>query len=193
MVCKSRHADNRSFYLFRIAGCFTSIFFLLLANSADGKFGAPIETFKQKLGHSFTYLNAETKNNKTYQHFTLIVEEKVQRVNPGFSGGLTLTLENGKISGESFLVGLGSDRDLGQKLAGILCLNLAYEALGKPIPNSSKDQEIELNSYTRAVREASSGSPGHINYPGYSSQLIFSRTEKNELLFVIIPSAPAKN
>jgi hypothetical protein len=136
----------------------------------------------------FKYVSMEKKNEKTYYHFSVNTDNKIQQNSAGFAGGLTITTEQGKISGESLLVQLGGDPSIGKKLAAILCLNLAYDALGKPIPSSEQDIQAEFSAYSRATSDALSGQPGHINYPGYSSQLIFSQTGDGNLLFVINPS-----
>lgn len=165
----------------------------MLPDLAQAKFGDSIDTFKQKMSMHFSYINAENKNAKIYHHFSVKTDNKIRRASQGFAGGLTVTTENGKMTGISLLVQLGSDHFIGRKLASILCLNLAYDALGKPIPTSNKDQEAEFRAYSKAVSDAMARQPGHINYPGYSSQLLFSETNDGKLLFVINPSAPAKH
>jgi hypothetical protein len=166
-----------------------SIFYV---KPAQAKFGDSIDSFKQKMVSHFKYVSMEKKNEKIYYHFSVNTDRKIQQNSAGFAGGLTITTEKGKISGESLLVQLGNDQNIGNKLAAILCLNLAYDALGKPIPNSDQDKQTEFNAYSKATSDALSGQPGHINYPGYSSQLIFSQTHDGNLLFVINPSPVTK-
>ncbi len=163
---------------------------LLLAQFSSGqptlaKLGDSIEMFKQKMAVNFKLISQEKKEQKAYYHFSVITDSKIQQASAGFGGGLTITTDSGKISGESLLVTMGSDLDIGVKLAAVLCLNLAYDALAKPIPSDSKDQEAELAAYTKAVKDAIANQPGHINYSGYRSQLIFSQTKEGNLLFVI--------
>lgn len=154
--------------------------------AVQAKLGSSIETFKQRLASTFKLVNQETKNQKTYYHFSLVPDKKVEDSAPGFGAGLTITTEGGKIAGESLLVRVGSSYDdTGKKLAAILCLNLAYDALDKPIPKEGKDQDAEFNAYLRAVSDALLNKPGRISYPGYSGQLIFSQTNDGNLLFVI--------
>lgn len=162
--------------------------------NVEAKFGDAIDMFRQKMANHFKLVSQEKKNEKTYYHFAVNTDNKIQRATAGFAGGLTISTENGKINGESLLVQLGMDDDIGKKLAATLALNLAYEALNKPIPNEPKDKQAEFNAYLKAVDEALAGQAGHISYPGYANQLIFSKTNTGNLLFVINggPSAQAK-
>lgn len=165
----------------------------LPANAAQAKFGEAIDKFRQKMASHFTYISTEKKNTKVYYHFSVNTDSKIQQANPGFAGGLTITTENGKIAGESLLIQLGTQDDIGKKLAAILCLNLAYDALGKPIPLTDRDQQAEYDAYFKAVDDAMSHQPGHISYPGYSSRLTFSQTNDGNLLFAINPNSAAKH
>ncbi len=186
MVAKNR---NSIFY------CLTLIILITQAlpmAPAEAKLGDSIDTFKQKMSSHFQYINMETKGGKVYHHFSVKTNTKIQQSSAGFAGGLTITTIAGKITGESLLVQLGTDDTIGEKLAAVLCLNLAYNALGKPIPASAQDKRVEFDAYLRAVSDAKSGQPGHISYPGYSSQLIFSQTAEGNLLFVINPNPVAK-
>ncbi len=176
-----------SFVLILIIGQFWSM------NIAQAKFGDSIDKFRQKMASHFTYLNTEKKNAKIYHHFSVVTDSKIGSADPGFAGGLTITTENGKMTGESLLVKLGIADDIGKRLAATLCLNLAYDALGKPIPSTDQDQKAEYDAYFRAVDDAMSRQAGHISYSGYSSQLLFSQTNDGNLLFVINPSSSAKN
>ncbi len=159
---------------------------------AYAKLGFALSTFTEKLGTSFKLIGQEKKNQKVYYHYKVVTDDKINNASPGFGGGLTITSDNGKISGESLLVKLGNDREIGQRLAAVLCLNLAYEALAKPIPKDLKDQNAELDSYKHAVSDAALGKPGRISYPGFSSQLIFSMTNDGSLLFVISNPMPGQ-
>jgi hypothetical protein len=165
---------------------------VLPQNAAQAKFGDSIDTFRQKMASHFRYINTEKKNTKAYYHFAVNTDNKIRQADSGFAGGLTISTDNGKITGESLLVQLGTDNNIGKKLAAILCLNLAYDALGKPIPAADKDKQSEYDAYFKAVNDAMSGQPGHIGYPGYSSQLLFSQTNEGSFLFVINPAPPAK-
>ena len=157
----------------------------MTAYSVQAKFGGSIEVFKQKMVNFFSYTNAEKKNEKTYYHFSVKTDRKIQEASTGFAGGLTITTDKGKIAGESLLVQLGNDDDIGKQLAAVLCLNLAYNALGKSVPITAEDKQAEFNAYFKAVSDALSGQPGHISYSGYNNQLIFSKTKEGNLLFVI--------
>lgn len=142
------------------------------------------------MSNSFSFASIEKNGAKTYYHFAVVTDKKIQQNSSGFAGGLTISTEAGKITGESLLIKPGADPDVGNRLASILCLTLTYEALGKPIPVTDKDKQIEFDAYIKAVEDAMDGRPGHINYPGYSSQLLFSKTADGNFLFVLNPSPP---
>jgi hypothetical protein len=157
---------------------------------SEARLGAPVNSFSKKMSKNFLFKSQTTKGDSTYYIYSLIGDPKRQEQSPGFSGGVTLTVRDGKIAGESMLVVLGEKREVGKLFAVLLTLNGTYEAIGKPAPTAPKLQQAEIKAYNQAVEMALVGVPQHISYKGYPVKISVSRDKANNLLLALTSQAP---
>jgi hypothetical protein len=158
-----------------------------LGSPAAGKIGASIRTFQANNGRLFVFKNRTVKEDKTYYVYSLISHPAQQHSSPGFAGGITLTTSGDKILGESLILRLGADQEVGKVLAVAICMDLTYEAIGKPAPKTQSLRATEFNSYSDAITRGLAGLPQVIKYKGYPMKITVSRTNEGELLLAIVP------
>jgi hypothetical protein len=135
----------------------------------------------------FLFKDSLTKENSTYCHYGLIGDPERQKRSPGFGAGLTLTVQANKIVGESVLIRLGDNSDIGKMFSTILTMNICYEALGKPRPQSEALTDSEVRAYAEAIERALAGAPQNIRYQGFPFKITLSRSKNSELLVAITP------
>jgi hypothetical protein len=158
---------------------------------AQAKMLAPISSFENKMKKLFLLKDRSVKGDITYCRYVLIGDPDRQKRSPGFGAGLTLTIKANKIQGESLLIKLGANRNVGRMFSVMLCSNVSYEALGKPAPKSSQSVNDEIRAYSSAIERALAGSPQSIRYQGYPVKITMSNTKDSDLLLAITPIAPA--
>lgn len=173
----------------RSANCFLIASFDL-CQAAQAKIGDPIQSFESKFSRIFTLKDSSSKDGNTYYRFSLNKDPVQQKAAPGFAGGMTITCANGKIQGESLVVRLGKNVNIGKAFTVGLSLDLTYEALGKPIVTDKKEAAAEYRSYLNAVDQALTGSPQDIKYAGYNTRITLSQTNSGDILLAIIPNPP---
>jgi hypothetical protein len=140
--------------------------------------------------YRFFFLKDQTtKGDVAYLRYSLIGDPQRQKVSPGFGGGVTLTVKEGVISGESLLIRLGDAPKAGKALATVLSLNVAYEGLGKDPPTKPAVQEKEIKAYLTAIEAALSGSPQTIRYKGFNAKITVLCTKTKDLLLTVTPTA----
>jgi hypothetical protein len=155
--------------------------------AAQAKIGDSIGAFRVKFARIFSLTDTSNKDGKTYYRFTLNNDPIQQKSSAGFSGGMTITCSNGKIQGESLIVRLGKNTDMGKVFTVGLCLDITYEAIGKPIVTDKKEAGTEFRSYLNAVNQALTGTPQDIKYAGYNSRITMSHTGSGDILLAIAP------
>ncbi|PWT96557.1 MAG: hypothetical protein C5B53_09465 [Candidatus Melainabacteria bacterium] len=162
-------------------------------STAVAKIGGSVQSFQARNGRIFTFKSRSIKDDKIYYVYSLNSHPAQQHSSPGFAGGITLTVDQNKIAGESFILRLGADQDVGKVLAAALCMDLTYEAIGKPAPVTPSLRAKEFTAYSNAITRGLSGLPQVIRYKGYPMRVTISRTDQGELLLAIIPNpVPAK-
>lgn len=160
-----------------------------------------------RLGEDFgAYLQRFTKTTKSLkplaqmpgvstQHFTFEVNVPMdqKKASPGFAAGVTVTVTEGKIVGQSLAVKLGNNVTVGQKLAGIHGFSFAYEAIGKTIPPTRDKAEVEFKAFCNAVDRACLGEQQYLRYPGFRA-LITIRTDptSGNIQIAATPDMPAQ-
>jgi len=162
----------------------------LFGQSGEAKMGAPVSSFSQKMFRFFFLKDQTTKGDTAYLRYSLIGDPQRQKASPGFAGGVTLTVKEGAISGESLLIRLGDNPKVGKTLAALLAMNLAYEAIGKESPTKPAIQEKEIKSYLAAVDAAMNGTPQTIRYNGFNDKIHLLCTKSKDLLLTILPGPP---
>ena len=164
-----------------------------IGSAAVAKIGAPVQSFMAKNGRLFTFKNRTVKDDKIYYVYSLNSHPAQQHSSPGFAGGITLTTDQNKIEGESLILRLGADQEVGKVFAAALCMELTYEAIGKTPPRTETLRGKEFTSYSNAITRGLSGLPQVIRYKGYPMRITISRTDQGELLLAITPNpTPAK-
>jgi hypothetical protein len=159
-----------------------------LGGTAQARIGGPVSSFQAKNGRLFTFKSRTIKDNKIYYFYSLNSHPAQQHTSPGFAGGITLTIDQNKIVGESFILRLGADQEVGKVLATAVCMELTYEAIGKPAPTTPALRGKEFKSYSNAITRGLSGLPQVIRYKGFPMRITVSRTDQGELLLAIIPN-----
>jgi len=128
------------------------------------------------------------------QHFTFEVNVPLEqkKASVGFAAGVTVTVSDGRIVGQSLAVKPGNNVTVGQKLAGIHGFSFAYEAIGKAIPPTRDKAEVEFKAFCNAVDRACMGEEQFLRYPGFRA-LITIRTDptSGNILIAATPEMPA--
>jgi len=157
---------------------------------AFAKIGAPVATFNAKMGHLFIAKETENKDTASYAHYVLIGDPDRQKRSPGFGAGMTLTVKANKIVGESLVVKLGKNPQVGKMFSVMLAMNVCYEALGKETPKTAKATNDEVRAYASAAERALSGSPEFIRYKGFPMKITMSKFGDSDLLVAITAANP---
>jgi hypothetical protein len=153
--------------------------------AVEAKLGAPVSSFSQRMFRFFFLKDQTTKGDTAYLRYSLIGDPQRQKVSPGFAGGVTLTVKEGAISGESLVIRLGDNPKAGKALATLLAINVAYEGIGKDPPSQPAVQEKEIKSYLAAIEAALNGAPQTIRYKGFNSKISLLCTKTKDLLLTI--------
>jgi hypothetical protein len=166
---------------------------LAAAMPALAKIGAPVATFNAKMSRLFLLKETTPKDGNTYFRYVLIGDQDRQKRSPGFGAGITLTGKANKIAGQSLVVRLGQNRQVGKMFAVMLSMNVCYEALGKESPKTPQATNAEVQAYASAVERALSGAPEYIRYNGFPMKITMSKTKDSDLLVAItaVPSDTA--
>ena len=158
---------------------------------ALARIGQPVTSFNAKTGKLFLLKSTTPPNNGTsYARYVLIGNQDRQQRSPGFGAGITLTLKANKIVGQSMVIRLGQNRDVGKMFSVMLSMNVCYEALGKEAPKTPKGTNDEVKAYASAIDRALSGSPEFIRYNGFPMKITMSKTKDSDLLVAITSTLP---
>ncbi len=163
--------------------------------SAEARLGEDFGAFLQRFTKTTKSLKplAQLPGVST-QHFTFEVNVPVEqkKASPGFAAGVTVTVTEGKIVGQSLAVKPGNNMTVGQKLAGIHGFTFAYEAIGKAIPPTRDKAEVEFKAFCDAVDRACMGDQQYLRYPGFKA-VVAIRTDatSGNILIAATPDTPA--
>lgn len=155
---------------------------LLAATPGEAKLGDNFVAYKAKIIKSWAPAAEDTNGNKTNYRFTLLVAPEQQSASPGYAAGLTITVVNGKVTGQSMAVRPGSNQMVGAAMATAHCFAFAYESLGKPMPKDKSQSEAEFKAFSQAVGQAFSGKLQNIRYPGYSGIITVTSDGSGDLI-----------
>jgi hypothetical protein len=160
---------------------------------AQARLGESLRSFKSKAEHSYKFVKETKKEDRSYESFIMIVDNKLKESAPGFAVAETLTVVDGKIVGQSMVIRVGENYEGGKALATLHAMDFAYESIGKPPPNKQVAEE-EFKQLQFAVDQVLVGMPQHIKYPHYKARITLSRSNEGELLVAATPdlSAPAE-
>jgi hypothetical protein len=164
-------------------------------SGAQARLGESINNFRAKAAASFKFKTETKKEDRSYYMFTMTLDDKTKEGAPGFAGGLTLTVVDNKIVGQSMILRLGDNYEGGKALATLHCMDFAYESIGKPAPKNKQNSESEYAMYGQAIDQVLAGSSQHVKYPGFNDKITMSRTNDGDLLIAVTPdlsSDPAK-
>ncbi|MBX9770678.1 MAG: hypothetical protein K2X29_04875 [Candidatus Obscuribacterales bacterium] len=173
-----------------------SLLALLSEPNAEARLGEDFGAFLQRFTKTTKSLKplAQLPGVST-QHFTFEVNVPVdqKKASPGFAAGVTVTVTEGKIVGQSLAVKPGNNVMVGQKLAGIHGFSFAYEAIGKTIPPTRDKAEVEFKAFCDAVDRACMGEQQYLRYPGFKA-VIAIRTDSTSgnILIAATPDMPTQ-
>jgi hypothetical protein len=154
---------------------------LIIQPPATARLGEEFSVFNSQILSNFKSKGKETKQEKSYYRYTMILDKATEQAAPGFDGGLTVTVENGFIVGQSMLIRMGDNREAGKALAALHTLDFAFESLGRPSPKTKQEVQRELQSYTAAVNKALAGSPQNIRYSDAIGKITISKRPDGSL------------
>jgi hypothetical protein len=161
---------------------------------AQARLGETFASFKAKAQSSYKLVKEQKKDDRTYESFSMIINDKLKESAPGFAVAETLTVVDRKIVGQSMVIRIGQNYEGGKSLATLHAMDFAYESIGKPIPKKEVAEQ-EFKQLQIAVDEVLVGVPQHVKYPHYKAKITLSRSPEGELLLAATPdlSAPDSN
>lgn len=162
---------------------------LLQSSSAEARLGEPYATFKVKAAKGFKFKSESKKDTRTYYMYSMSLDAPTMQAAPGFAGGLTVTVINGHVTGQSMVMRLGENYEAGKTLAVAHALDFAYEALGKPSPKSKESTDREFQQYTNAIDLVIGGSPQNLRYPGFNGVITLSLASDQSVIIAATPDA----
>jgi hypothetical protein len=160
--------------LFYVSGCFVP---------AHARLGEDFAAFKVRILH--VYESAGQQNNNFF--FKLKLTPRQQQLAPGYAVGITTTVINGKIVGESMACIAGNNHQLGSTLAALDAFTFTCEATGKPLPQEQKQAQAEFTAFARIVQQAFSGQPQAYSYPGYPNKISLEVDKTGRLIIACSP------
>ncbi len=165
---------------------------LLLANfigalPADAKLGEDIAKYKAKVAKAYTFKSQSEKAGKSYDVFSINVTPEIKKVAPEFGGGLTITVDKGKITGQSMVLRLGKNEEIGKAIAVRYALDFAFEALGRSVPKHQKELVDEIDSYKTVIKNALAGDAQNVRYPNVAGKITVSKQKDGSLVFAATP------
>lgn len=161
-----------------------------MPNAAEAKLGESYQTYKSKVVQSWTPAAEDTNARGSNYRFTLKVAPEQENASSGYAAGLTITVVNGKISGQSMAIRTGSNQMVGAAMATAHGFAFAYESIGKPMPKEKAKTEAEFKAFSEAVGQAFMGRPQNIKYPGFNSLITVARDNLGNLIIAATPGTP---
>lgn len=173
-----------------LAATFISVGSLLLPSStAEARLGEPFATFKVKAAKGFKFKSESKRDTRTYYMYSMSLDAPTMQAAPGFAGGLTVTVVNGHVTGQSMVMRFGDNYEAGKALAVAHALDFAYESLGKPSPKSKESTEREFQQYTNAIDLVMAGNPQNLRYPGFNGVITLSLSSDQGVIIAATPDA----
>ncbi len=111
----------------------------------------------------------------------------MKEVAPEFGGGLTISVDKGRISGQSMLLRLGQSKEAAKTIAVRYALDFAFESLGRAVPKNKTEIVDEVNSYTTVINNAMAGDPQNIRYPNINGKITVTMQKDGSLVFAATP------
>lgn len=160
---------------------------LSLMPAAEARLGQSFAQYKAQ--HLKNYKAAGEKKGKSGKHylFQLSLSDKEKRMVPGFGEGLTITVLNGKITGQSLVINMGRNKLIGTDLAIAHGLAFVYESLGKPAPKSRFQASRDVQAFTGVVHAAMGGYPQTLRYPGYKGKATVKKDSNGNVIIAVTP------
>ncbi len=174
-------------------GVFSLLLLLWLMVSSqpgEAKLGESFQLYKTKVARSWNVAGVQGDGAKNNYRFSLIVPQQQQDASPGYAAGLTITVVDGKITGQSVAIRPGSNPLVGAAMASAHGFAFAYESIGKPIPEGKAQSEAEFNQFTQAIGLAFNAQPQYLRYPGYSGVITVMCNNLGDVIIAAVP-APA--
>ncbi len=162
---------------------------LLQCSLAEARLGESFATFKVKAAKGFKFKSETKKDTRTYYIYSMALDATTMQAAPGFAGGLTVTVVNGHVTGQSMVMRFGDNYQAGKALATAHALDFAYEALGKPSPKTKESTEKEFTQYTSAIDQVMGGSPQNLRYPGFNGVITLSVSPDQGVIIAATPDA----
>jgi hypothetical protein len=145
---------------------------------SEAKLGQDFTEYKKRISTAFV-ASGQQGNNYMY---TMTIDPKQAMASPGYAGGLTVTVANGKVTGQSLAIRPGIQPVFGPTIATVHSFAFAYEAIGKELPKNEKAGEAEFKAFGGAVAKAFQGQPQNLRYPGYPGIITVSRDASGNLI-----------
>jgi len=161
--------------------------------AAHAKLGESFPAYKAKIIKNWTQTAQDSVGPKTNYRFTLIISPQQQNASQGYAAGLTITVADGKIVGQSVAIRPGMNQVVGAAMATAHGFAFAYEAIGKPIPQEKAKSEAEFNAFSQAVGQAFMGKAQNIRYPGCSGLITVTRDNLGDLIIAATPASPVSS
>jgi hypothetical protein len=161
---------------------------LIHCSWAEARLGESFQSFRVKAAKGFKFKSESKRDTRTYYMYSMSLDPNTTQAAPGFAGGLTVTVVNGKVTGQSMVMRLGDNYQAGKALATAHALDFAYESLGKPSPNK-ESTEKEFQAYSQAIDMVMSGSPQNLRYPGFNGVITLSMAPEQGVIIAATPDA----
>src|SRR5438105_2967198 len=126
---------------------FTILLVILTSQVAYARLGESFQGYKTRLS-SISKLQAQTGDNYMFE---LAVDPQVAASSSGYAAGATITVKDGKISGQSLAIRLGVNTYLASTLAASQIFNFICEAAGKPLPKDKSQLDSDIRPVNQAV------------------------------------------
>jgi hypothetical protein len=154
--------------------------------SAYARLGEDFAAFKIRILK--TYDSAGQQNENFF--FKLKLTPRQQQIAPGYAVGITTTVNNGKVIGESMACIVGDNHPLGYTLAALDAFTFTCEASGKPLPQEQKQAQLEFGAFAKIVQHALDGTPQSYSYPGYPCKINILLDKSGRLIIACSPQEP---
>jgi hypothetical protein len=120
--------------------------------------------------------------------FALPRDAKKDDGSPGYAIGVTVTVSNGIISGQSMAIRPGSNTTIGDALACVDAFRFAYEAIGKPIPAKKEQAEQDYKEFADRIGQAFNGRPQTLRWRDIKAQVTASLDPQGNMLLAALPA-----
>lgn len=162
-------------------------FLLAVQMPCQAKIGEPVSAYRARYAQKYKFRAQETRGAQTYLRFAFPLSPEEESQCPGFGTGITITVANGKIVGQSMAIRMGDAFDQGRALGSRRALDFILEAIGKPKSTSKVEDEQQLASIKNAIEQALISNPQNIQFPGFPQRSKLSSSQSGDLLIAVLP------